>query len=142
MSDLLRETAAGNLIRLATGKRCLQYPEEIPGFKVPYPVPNDTSSGSAENSPSTAEPSATLSNGKENVQGEDTAERKMAPSASIRDDGGLERLARDSALQQTTSQVILPVKTKAGIILVDWYSTGRALHEYLILIIESDKPDR
>lgn len=35
MTDLLRETAAGYIIRLITGRRVLHYPEEIEGFDFP-----------------------------------------------------------------------------------------------------------
>lgn len=37
MSDLFRETAAGQIIRFLSGRRFLQYPEELPDFRFPYP---------------------------------------------------------------------------------------------------------
>jgi len=124
MSDLFRDTAAGNLIRLLSRNKCLQYPEEVPDFKVPYPVPDDTASGSTDKPTSTTQLPTKSSNEEENLQGRDVAVGTITSSAIIKVDGDLERLAHESALQPTTSQVILPVKTKPGIILVDWYSTG------------------
>lgn len=38
MSDLLRETAFGQFIRLVSQSRLLQYPEELPGFEYKYPA--------------------------------------------------------------------------------------------------------
>jgi DHA1 family multidrug resistance protein-like MFS transporter len=36
MSELIRESALGQLIRLASGGRLFRYPEEIEGFQIPY----------------------------------------------------------------------------------------------------------
>jgi MFS transporter, DHA1 family, multidrug resistance protein len=33
MSDLIRETAAGQILRFVTRRKVLRYPEELPGFK-------------------------------------------------------------------------------------------------------------
>lgn len=132
MSDLFRDTAAGNLIRLFSKNKFLRYPEEVPGFAFPKPAPDDTSSERTDKPTSTAEPPTTRTNGVENLRRGAKSEGNTTSSAVIEAYGVLERLAHDSALQPTTSQVILPVKTKEGIILVDWYSTGWALHRYLI----------
>lgn len=36
MSDLIRDAPLGQLLRLLSGYRVLRYPEELPGFEVPY----------------------------------------------------------------------------------------------------------
>jgi len=36
MKELIRESALGQLLRLATGQRIFRYPEERPGFEIPY----------------------------------------------------------------------------------------------------------
>jgi hypothetical protein len=36
--DLFRETAAGQIIRLCSRGKLLQYPEELPDFQVNYPT--------------------------------------------------------------------------------------------------------
>ena len=36
MSDLFRETAAGQILRFITNRRVLRYPEELPGFTFPF----------------------------------------------------------------------------------------------------------
>lgn len=38
MSDLFRETAAGQIIRFISRRKLLQYPEELPGFQFQYPT--------------------------------------------------------------------------------------------------------
>ena len=136
MSDLFRDTAAGNLIRLVTGNKFLQYPEEVAGFIFPYPAPDDASSGCTDKPTSKAEPPLMLTSGDENLRRGDEADRNTTSNAVVEAYGVLERLAHDSALHPTPSQVIPPVKTKAGIILIDWYSAGLALHRHLISIVD------
>lgn len=38
MSDLFRETAAGQIIRFISRRKLLRYPEEFPGFQFQYPT--------------------------------------------------------------------------------------------------------
>lgn len=118
MAFPFHDTAAGFLIRLISGKRLLRYPEEIPGFKFPYPV--DESNASTIEKSQLPAPS---------LQGDekssiDDAEATPAVPAPHADAGDVENGIGDEALKATTSRVIHPVKTKDGVILVDWYSTG------------------
>jgi DHA1 family multidrug resistance protein-like MFS transporter len=45
MSDLIRETALGQIIRFLSRRRLLPYPEERPGFQIPYLVPQEPGNG-------------------------------------------------------------------------------------------------
>jgi hypothetical protein len=107
MSELLRDTVAGFVFRTITAKKFLRYPEEIPGFKIPAPVPDNASEDSAEKS----------------VDEKDNAEQE--PSSSSRRNEDLER---GNTMQPTASQAIHSVVTKDGVILVDWYSEGGFEH--------------
>lgn len=132
MKDLIRETAFGQLVRLATKNRCFQYPEEKPDFVLPTQYQNAISGfWSDETSPP-------------NQEKEDTASpREEAESSITRDDVPepldlsrtmtksstrpytAERFEADQAAEaaHTKSASIIPQKTSDGSVLVDWYTT-------------------
>ena len=118
MGDLFRDTAAGNLIRLVTRNRLLQYPEEIPGFEFPYPI-DDSSSDSMEKPVDLPKVPATISQNYDETEANTTSK-----GTACHED--IEQGHNITPPQPTASQVIHPVKTKDAIILVDWYSTGRS----------------
>lgn len=100
MTELFRDTVAGFLIRIITAKKFVWYPEEIPGFKIPTPVGEDVSDDSTAKS----------------VDEKDVGEKLSWSSKNDED------VEQGNVLQPALSQIIHPVVTKDGIILVDWYS--------------------
>jgi len=113
------DTAAGYFVRLLSGKKLLKYPEELPGFKFPYPVEETDSTITAKVSGSST-PTSLPSGEKSDDNDKDSRPAGHSPAAT----GDLERGVQDEALTSSISRVIHPVKTKDGVILVDWYSTG------------------
>jgi DHA1 family multidrug resistance protein-like MFS transporter len=99
--SVFRDTAAGFFIRYLSGNRLLKFPEDLPDFKLPSPI-DDTP----------GRDSSTLSE-KEVLRDESTeTPLDVVPSSS-----------RLGDVEQSTSRVIHPIKSKDGVILVDWYST-------------------
>jgi DHA1 family multidrug resistance protein-like MFS transporter len=97
--SVFRDTAAGFFIRYLSGNRFLKFPEDLPDFKLPSPIDDATGSDSS-----------TLSE-KEKLQDE-SAETPLDVIPS-----------RLGDIEQSISRVIHPIKSKDGLILVDWYST-------------------
>lgn len=121
MDSLFRDTAAGFFIRFVSRNRLLKYPEELPGFEVPYAVEEETTS-SAEKLSS---PSPVAASPEDKLEGDfsGTPSASLVPSNSEDVESG----GQDTELQSTLSRVIHPVVTKDGIILVNWYSEGSCL---------------
>ena len=137
MSAIMRGTALGELIRLVTRNRVLQYPEEKPDFQLPTPwvqmMQNEESNYSSafEDIATTQSDSSTVND--EEKQGDPQPYEK----AGDRSDLGLQRTkSREETtpytadrltvdekheLEKTKSIPIVPRKTKDGAILVDWY---------------------
>lgn len=152
MSDLLRDAPVGQLIRWATKRKILNYPEELPGFDCPNiykvgekPVSRANTPGPAlpdtDLEKSVAEPFpilmrvVTVEDVKSPQSGEagDSQERILSriltrhsmSKVSTRQE--LEQAYIDStqekSLRRQRSQPIVPQKMVDGIILVDWYTT-------------------
>lgn len=127
MRDLVRDTAAGYFIRLLSGRKLLRYPEEIPGFTAPFALTNP-SDNSLDRRGDVSNFTSKTPDDDEKTQVDQTPdpaqlERGMSRrSAGAGDEIG--QVGLDDALQNVRSQVVHPVTTKDGIILVDWYSLG------------------
>ncbi|KFY42560.1 hypothetical protein V494_02360 [Pseudogymnoascus sp. VKM F-4513 (FW-928)] len=92
MSDLFRETAAGQIIRFISRRKLLPYPEELPGFQFQYPAPQSLEKAVLE------------------------TEKVSIDAANIPDD--LEK----AKLESDSSSASDPPTPKNEFILVDWYS--------------------
>jgi DHA1 family multidrug resistance protein-like MFS transporter len=99
--SLFRDTAAGFFIRYLSGNRLLKFPEDLPDFILPSPIDDTTGSDSS-----------TFSE-KERLQ-DDSVVNEPLPDVIP---------SGPNDIEQPTSRVIHPVKSKDGVILVDWYST-------------------
>jgi DHA1 family multidrug resistance protein-like MFS transporter len=115
-----RDTAAGFFVRFLSRNRFLKYPEEIEGFKIPNTV-NDAVHSTEKQSVSPVQTPTLL-------EDEGTLDNNLDETLSSRhissDIDDAERGDREATLDSTTDNVIHPVRTKDGIILVGWYSTG------------------
>ncbi|KAE8442949.1 hypothetical protein EG329_002487 [Mollisiaceae sp. DMI_Dod_QoI] len=146
MASLIWESTVGHLLRLLTGNRILQYPEEISDFKLPGAslqlLNNDgpanctgddrtlTTSPSPSPSPSLSMPEE--ENQMQNSDGELSRVtehiRRQRGATNPRENAAPNTQDRLDAkqihnLEKTKSLPIAPLKTKDGIILVDWYYT-------------------
>ena len=144
---MLRESTLGQIIRLVTGGKYLQYPEEKPDFKLPetwVQVLNEHNSseqtfvqqGLFENEGTPLPSSVSATDDDEKKEGNQDAEPYINAEES---ESGLhlhrsksreetvpytqDRMEVDEAheLEKTKSVPIVPRKTKDGAILVDWY---------------------
>lgn len=147
MSDLysiLRDAPFGQLVRLVTRNRFFKYPEELPGFEIPWEKAiaeekekeievDDERSGSG----SDTETNPASDNRPARIHAPQDPEA-LTEIATLRSNATRRTLTRESTQQWTPERVaaeqqdeldrkqsmlIVPTKTKDGIILIDWYST-------------------
>ncbi|KAI1208052.1 major facilitator superfamily transporter [Annulohypoxylon truncatum] len=144
MSYIIRDAPVGQFIRLITGHRVLQYPEEKPDFELPETwaqiLKSDSSGSTSEDrldplsSGSSASTSIIHGPNDEESQTEKGDAIDSAPYDAIltRTRSRTETLPSTEAryeidhlhkLEKTRSIPIVPRKTKDGAILVDWYYT-------------------
>lgn len=134
MSDLIREALLGQIIRLVTRNKLLQYPEERADFVLP---PEYSVYCKEEKAPSRScsETSATTPNDLEKddpnpVHSTDealttpaTLSRTRSRTATVPFTEERLEIEAELALQRTVTRPIAPQKTADGTILVDWYTT-------------------
>ena len=141
MADLIRESPVGQVVRLVTRTRLLKYPEEEPGFRIPWEgIPNQVEAEKLDPQASDDSiPETGTAEQEKDLEAGDLARR----STTHRSQGSPATLTRTKTREQTLpytaerlqteleeqaervkSRVIEPQKTADGIILVDWYTTG------------------
>ena len=125
MSDLLRESALGQLIRLVTRNKVLQYPEE----KADFVLPASYHLGHQEKEAELETPGSDLleplqqarTAGSRNDLDRVTSRVDLEKMVTRED---LERaFTQASTAKKTESRPIAPEKLDDGTILVDWYTT-------------------
>ena len=139
MTDLLRESALGQLIRLLSKKRFLKYPEEEPGFTIPWNEivdEKDTESVAGHipdgqdraGSPSASRiaslaraPTERSLPGLRPITSRAISRQQTRPWSAERFE-----VEREESLERAQGAVIQPQKTKEGVTLVDWYTTDDA----------------
>jgi DHA1 family multidrug resistance protein-like MFS transporter len=119
MADIIRDSSLGQLIRVATSNRYLQYVEERPGFQLPTPIVEPSKEKEQEAG------SASDSESESGIDLERAGTRDLRPYFS--------RTTQQEAVgpERTVSRPIRPTLTSDGTILVDWYSTGKFRHSRL-----------
>jgi MFS transporter, DHA1 family, multidrug resistance protein len=136
MYALFRESPAGQLLRLVTRNKILQYPEEKPGYKVPQEWLDVLNS---EKPPSPAHAPGSSASSVRPLDGAEADDKdKITPSPPDADtdtvvDTDTEKAAgpaQDLDLTQTRSQPIIPRRTKDGLVLVDYYTTDDPANPY------------
>jgi DHA1 family multidrug resistance protein-like MFS transporter len=123
-----RDTVAGFFVRFLSRNRFLKYPEEIEGFKI-LNVVNDAVHSTEKQPVSSAQTPTLLED--ENELDENIEETLSSRHISA-DVDNAERGDRIAALYSTMDNVTHFVRTKDGIILVGWYSTGLSMRHRLI----------
>jgi len=153
MSDLIRDAPLGQIIRLITGNRILQYPEEKPDFKCPtcYAHP-DASPEVLKEEPAVPDIETVLEEVEEaespeseidleKIQTAQSSHSALRSASIATARTGLERVGTKTALQRSVTradlehqftlatlekgptQPITPEHLDDGTILVDWYTT-------------------
>ena len=141
MTDIIRESAIGQLLRWVTKNKLFPYPEELPDFELPVayitalnsktsdPLPLD---GSRRSSVRVEQDIPTASTNSEDLEKVETeADREQLPGfervisrLDTREwtEERIEIELRDAA-DRVVSRPIAPTKTSNGAVLVDWYTT-------------------
>lgn len=129
LKTVIRDAPIGQFIRLATGSRYLKFPEEEPGFQLPWETAlteeeaekDTTPTTSVENDPELARlPTArsTLSQTTKLTVTRTVTREQTRPFSHERFEA-----EQEDAVNRTASAIIVPTRTADGIILVDWYTT-------------------
>jgi MFS transporter, DHA1 family, multidrug resistance protein len=141
MSDLIRESAIGQVIRYATRNKFLRYPEEDPNFKIPWEEAALQEKEKAIEAQSDAVTPPAAHHDPELANISHTISLAMIPTAAS--SGRLQAVAsrimsreqtvpystqrfeveREESEMRATSTIIQPQKTTDGVTLVDWYTT-------------------
>ena len=132
MSNLLRDSPIGGIIRFVTGRRYLKYPEEVKGFEIPWEKDSkDVSSEPEKDLAAFKDPEK--ESDELQTQGTNTAVPTPAISGTTTpgheaadvEQGQPIRETESNAMQPkktNESNVIQPKRTNDGITLVDWYT--------------------
>jgi DHA1 family multidrug resistance protein-like MFS transporter len=140
MSDLIREAALGQVIRLFTNNKSLRYPEEDPNFKIPWEeaavnekekkldADGDLTPPAANNDPEQANVSRTISlamipTAASSGRLQATASRIMSREQTLPYSTERFQVEREEQSMRATSTIIQPQKTADGVTLVDWYTS-------------------
>ena len=139
MSDLIREAALGQVIRLFTKNKSLRYPEEDPNFKIPWEEvalgekekeleadSDGLTPPAANHDPELANVSHTISlamipTAASSGRMQPTASRVLSREQTLPYSAQRFEVEREEDEMRTTSTIIQPQKTADGITLVDWY---------------------
>jgi DHA1 family multidrug resistance protein-like MFS transporter len=129
MADLIREAPIGQLIRLLTRNRVLQYPEEKPDFELPETYRaviegKSPASRSGAHTPVDFEKEAPALDGHPHHDLESAVlTRTKSRTATIPFSEERLEVENELALERTKTIPIAPHRTSDGHILVDWYTT-------------------
>ena len=142
MSDLIREAALGQVLRLFTKNSILRYPEEDASFKIPWDEAapqekqrepevyeaesDDNPSPAIRYDPELGTASRSLSLAlvpTANTSGHPQASRIMSREQTRPYSAERFEVEREEEETRATSTVIQPQKTADGVTLVDWYTT-------------------
>lgn len=131
MSDLLREAPLGQLIRLITRNKVLQYPEERADFVLPAEYSVHCTGKEAKSRLGSDTSATTPSDPEKNDPIDDThtattLTRTKSRAATLPYTEERLEIEAELALQRTVTRPIAPQKTADGTILVDWYTTDDA----------------
>ena len=131
MTDLVREAPVGQIIRWVTRNRVLQYPEELPDFKLPEAyrrVINEKehahirpASESSETPPLDKE--ITVDDSRHGTDLEAALARTKSRTATTPYTEDRLEVEAELALARTVTRPIAPTMTSDGTILVEWYTT-------------------
>ena len=139
MSDLLRDSALGYVVRHVTRSRAFQYLEDREDFELPTTYLEEHNISRTRTATSRKE-AAAGANIDEIIEDEKTT-NDLSPDSESEDavaaedvcfgpmlekvtsQADLERAVTAATMKPTGTKLIVPTRTKEGIILVDWYTT-------------------
>jgi len=137
--DTLRESAFGQIIRLVSRRKLFRYPEEEPGFEVPFEraLKEEAEESDIDSGPTALQDQANatqfstavdVEKAEANHSSDANTGRPTLVKSQSRLQGGSnpsERLEieRELEIQRTLSAPIQPVVTSSGQVLVTWYTT-------------------
>lgn len=110
MSEFFRETPFGHTVRLLTGNKVLQYPEERTDFQLPTGY-------------STSDTFSVPRRDGQSSQGADSSALKISENLEDQGRTDLEGALHNSLSTNEKVHAIVPSVSKDGTILVDWYSS-------------------
>ena len=117
MADIIRDSTFGQFVRFATNNRIFQYEDEKTGFEVPVAI-----LGRLNRVPVESKIEGMIDANDINLEDGTKGESSNSSSSGKEQEG----LGQDElAVNETASQMVHPVGSENGIILVDWYSAGR-----------------
>lgn len=125
MADLIREAPLGHLLRLLTGNRLFQYPEERSDFVLPPQYAAQINGEEEKKQPITRLPTSTSTSSSDeatDLEGLGVSRTKSRAETMPYSNERFEA-EQQLALERTKTIPIVPKKTTDGIILVDWYTT-------------------
>ncbi|OQE24632.1 hypothetical protein PENSTE_c007G04864 [Penicillium steckii] len=118
MAAYIRDAPFGQLVRLLTKNKYFQYPEEKPDFKLPEPWVKLMNGVEVQPDEKIEQPSFSQSTDEESAALSHTSTLNTTSST----EAGVEAQEKDE-IERVKSTPIVPVRTKEGAILVDWYYT-------------------
>jgi DHA1 family multidrug resistance protein-like MFS transporter len=137
MKDTIRDSSFGQLIRILTRNKFLQYPDETEGFEylegyeasLNHYKEDDTQEESYPTSMS-ASNTDVLNEEKKAGPATPEAEEEDTITSDPESDIRLERhISTHVPAERIASRPTVPERTSDGTILVDWYTTGTAPHQ-------------
>ncbi|OCL13018.1 putative caffeine resistance protein 5 [Glonium stellatum] len=138
MADLIREAPFGQLVRLISGNRLFQYPEEKPDFQCPSKTNESSGIGETPQEPAVEPPAEpVIEKVESNIEKLDSnaSDNSSAPDIERTATLSLQRtqtlpytperfaIEQTLAIEKTKSRPIIPTTTADGVTLVDWYTT-------------------
>lgn len=156
MSDLIRESPIGQVIRFATRNRYLKYPEELPGFQIPWegvtnPLVDEKLADLSDGSNHALDEKDEGRDAEKDLEAENLARKTTTRGTMGSALGPVNTVSRTRTREETLpysaeryqteleeqadrqqSAIIVPQKTSDGITLVDWYTTDEWVY-YLAL---------
>ncbi|KAK5796019.1 hypothetical protein VI817_005304 [Penicillium citrinum] len=121
MAAYIRDAPFGQLVRLLTNNKYFQYPEEKPDFKLPEPWVKLMNGAEIQADETIEQPSSNQNTDEESPALSHTSTLNTTSST----EAGVEAQEKDE-IERVKSAPIVPVRTKEGAILVDWYYTDDA----------------
>ncbi|KUJ07884.1 MFS general substrate transporter [Mollisia scopiformis] len=123
MVDLIREAPLGHIIRLLSGNRFLQYPEERDDFVLPPQYTAQLNGEEEKQQAATRVRTSASSSDIETDLENNTTSRVKSRAESMPYSQERFEIEQQLALERTKTIPIIPKKTTDGIILVDWYTS-------------------
>jgi DHA1 family multidrug resistance protein-like MFS transporter len=130
--ETIRDSSLGQVIRLMTNNKYLRHPEEHPDFRLPqsYDIPNVTEEKEAPFSGNESTTDRTPAEPEEDNYDDTQLEKRLSSQSltGVASHGyDLEQAITRSTVNPTSRAIthqITPSRTKDGVVLVDWYTTG------------------